>query len=407
MPAKRLTALKVEKAKKRGMYGDGDGLYLRVTPEGTKNWVLRYMLNGKAHWMGLGPYPLYSLQDARGKALDARRLRHEGIDPIKQRRAQRAQEQLEAAKAITFKECATSYIKSHRAGWKHPKHAQQWESSLETYVYPVIGNLPVGAVDTALVMKILEPPWSTKTETMSRVRGRIESVLDWAKVRKYRTGENPALWRGHLDKLLPAKGKVRKRSHYGAPPYDQLPALIAKLQQQSTLPAKASEFAILTAVRVSDIVGSKREDRTPMLWAHLSNGTWTIPATKNEAPHKVPLSEPALAVLEQMKGFDPGTVFPGVTGDSMLAAIKRVDQAATIHGTARASFRTWAAECTNYPREVCEQALAHTVGTDVERAYQRGDMYQKRHQLMIAWGKFCASAPADAPAKVVPIRQAR
>jgi integrase len=395
VPANRLTALKVEKAKKRGMYGDGDGLYLRVTPEGTKNWVLRYMLNGKAHWMGLGPYPLYGLQDARGKALDARRLRYEGIDPINRRRAQRAQEKLEAAKAITFRECATGYIKSHRAGWKHPKHAHQWESSLEAYVYPVIGNLPVSAVDTALVMKILEPLWSTKTETMSRVRGRIESVLDWAKARKYWTGENPALWRGHLDKLLPAKGKVRKRGHYGAPPYDQLPTLIAKLQQQATVPAKASEFAILTAVRVSDIVGSKREDRTPMLWAHVSNCIWTIPATKNEAAHKVPLSEPALALLEQMKGLDPRIVFPGVTGDSMLAAIKRVDQSATIHSTARASFRTWAAECTNYPREVCEQALAHTVGTDVERAYQRGDLFEKRRRLMAAWADYCLKPQAS------------
>src|SRR5258708_4630819 len=206
MAANRLTALKVDKAKKPGMYADGDGLYLRVTTEGTKNWVYRFMLNRKPRWMGLGPYPLYSLQDARSKTLDARRLRHDHVDPIDSRRTQRARERLEAAKGITFKECAEAYIKVHRAGWKHPKHVKQWESSLETYVYPTIGTLPVGAVDTALVMKILEPLWSIKTETMSRVRGRVEAILAWAAVRGYRDNSNPATWRNHLDKLLPAKG---------------------------------------------------------------------------------------------------------------------------------------------------------------------------------------------------------
>jgi hypothetical protein len=218
--AGRLTALKVERLKsKSGMHADGGGLYLQVTPGGA-SWVLRYMLNGKAREMGLGPLALYGLADARAKALDARRLRHEGIDPIEHRRADRARQQLDAAKAITFKQCAESYIKAHRAGWRNAKHADQWESSLGTYAYPRIGALSLQAIDTALVMKVLEQPagegimlWTAKPETASRVRGRIERILDWAKVRGYRDGENPARWRGHLDNLLPLGAKVRKVKH--------------------------------------------------------------------------------------------------------------------------------------------------------------------------------------------------
>ena len=205
----RLTALKVEKAKKPGMYADGGGLYLRVTPEGARNWVLRYMLDRRPRWMGLGPLALYGLQEARAKALDARRKRHEGIDPIEARRAERARQRLDAAKAVTFKQCAEAYINAHRAGWRNGKHAAQWGATLATYAYPIIGALPVQAVDTGLVLKVLEPIWTAKPETAGRVRGRIESILDFAKVRGYRDGENPARWRGHLDKLLPARSKVR------------------------------------------------------------------------------------------------------------------------------------------------------------------------------------------------------
>jgi Arm DNA-binding domain len=201
----RLTALKVERLKRPGMHADGGGLYLRITPQGSRNWVLRYMLNGRARWMGLGPLALYSLTEARAKALDARRKRHEGIDPIEARRAERARQRLDEAKAITFKQCAESYIASHGAGWRNEKHKYQWPATLNAYAYPVIGALPVQAVDTSLVLKVLEPIWTKKSETASRVRQRIENILDYAKARGYRDAENPARWRGHLDKLLPAR----------------------------------------------------------------------------------------------------------------------------------------------------------------------------------------------------------
>jgi Arm DNA-binding domain len=219
----RLTALKVEKTKAPGMYADGGGLYLRVTPEGAKNWVLRYMLDRRPRWMGLGPVALYSLTEARAKALDARRKRHEGIDPIDARLAERVRQRLDAAKAITFKECAETYIAAHRAGWRNGKHAAQWGATLSTYAYPIIGALPVQAVDIALLLKVLEPIWTAKPETAGRVRGRLESILDFAKVRGYRDGENPARWRGHLDKLLPARPKVRAVEHHAALAYAELP----------------------------------------------------------------------------------------------------------------------------------------------------------------------------------------
>src|SRR5262249_17315144 len=219
----KLTALKVDKAKRPGMYGDGGGLYLRVTDDGAKNWVFRFMLNGRSRWMGMGPLHTVNLAEARKRAGEHRLRRHDGIDPIEARRVERLQARLDAAKAITFKQCADAYIKSHRAGWRNGKHATQWEATFATYAEPVTGALSVQAVDTALVLKVIEPIWTTKPETAGRVRGRIESILDWAKVRGYRTGENPARWRGHLDKLLPARSKVQKVTHHAAMPYAEVP----------------------------------------------------------------------------------------------------------------------------------------------------------------------------------------
>ena len=236
----RLTALKVDKAKRPGMYADGGGLYLRVTNEGTKNWVFRFMLNGRPRWMGVGPVALFGLQEARGKALDARRLRHAGIDPIEARHAERTQERLDAAKAMTFKQCAEAYVKGHRAGWRNAKHAAQWEATLATYAEPIIGALPVQVVDTALVLKVIELLWTEKPETASRLRGRIEAVIDWAMARGHRAGENPARWRGHLDKLLPARSKVRKVEHHAALPYSELSGFLAALRKQASLPARSN-----------------------------------------------------------------------------------------------------------------------------------------------------------------------
>ena len=291
------------------MYADGGGLYLRVTQEGTKNWVFRFMLNGRPRWMGIGPLALCSLQEARGKALDARRLRHAGIDPIEARLAGRVRERLEAAKSVTFKQCAEGYMKAHRAGWRNAKHAAQWEATIATYAEPIIGALPVQSVDTGLVMKVLEQEvgdasdgtaatlWTAKPETASRLRGRIELVLDWAKVRGHRSGENPARWRGHLDKLLPARGKVRRVEHHAALPYDELPEFIAALRAQEGTAGRALEFAILTAARTGEVMGAR--------WGEIdaAEKLWTVPAARMKAAkeHRVPLSGRAVEILAEMK----------------------------------------------------------------------------------------------------------
>jgi integrase len=412
--ANRLTALKVEKASRPGMYADGGGLYLRVTNEGTKNWVYRFMLNGRPRWMGIGPVALYSLQEARGKALDASRQRHSGIDPIEARRAARTQERLEAAKAITFKQCAATYIKAHGAGWRNIKHAGQWEATLKTYAEPIFGALPVQAIDTSLVMKVLEqdvgdgpdkngsPLWTAKPETASRLRGRMEAILDWARVRGYRSGENPARWRGHLDKLLPARAKVRKVKHHAALPFADLPDFLAALRAQEGTAARALEFAILTAARTGEVIGATWEE---INW---QEKIWGIGGTRMKAgkEHRVPLCDRALAILKDLKPAEDARdnanhfVFAGAKASlplsnmallMLLRRMKRDDL--TAHGF-RSTFRDWAAERTNFPGEVVEMALAHAVGSKVEAAYRRGDLFEKRRRLMDAWSQFCATAPS-------------
>src|SRR5215470_7776079 len=253
----KLTALKVDKANRPGMYGDGGGLYLRITEDGAKNWVFRFMLNGRARSMGMGPLHTVNLAEARKRAGEHRLRRHDGIDPIEHRRALRLQARLDAAKAITFKECAQNYIKAHRAGWRNGKHAGQWEASLATYAEPVIGKLSVQAIDTALVHKVLEPIWTTKPETAGRVRGRIEAVLDWAKARGYRQGENPCVWRGHLSNLLPALSKVRKVRHHPALPYAQIGAFMSALRERVGVAAKALQFVILTGMRTEAVIAAQ------------------------------------------------------------------------------------------------------------------------------------------------------
>jgi integrase len=408
MATNKLTAVKIERTKKPGMYADGDGLYLRVARNAsgsiTKNWVYRYMLDRKPHWMGLGPFPLYGLMEARGKAVDARKLRHEGMDPIAQRRSVRASRRLEEAKGITFRQCAEAYTKAHRAGWRHPKHVEQWEASLENYAHPVIGDLPVGAIDTALMMKVLEPHWAEKTETMSRVRQRIESILAWATVRGYRAGQNPAQWRHHLDKLLPAKSKMKQRLHFTALAYADMPEFMGRLRAKSEVAARALEFLILTAVRLSDLVGSVREDRTPMLWEHVAGNTWIIPATKNDREHRVPLSDRALEILAQIGGRGTGAVFPGVNQYNLRYMLnRRMSTAATMHGF-RSSFRDWAGDCTAFDRETIEFALAHGITDATEAAYRRGTAIEKRRKLMQAWADYCDSRTSGAE-NVVPIRR--
>jgi integrase len=407
----KLTALKVDKAKQPGMYGDGGGLYLRVTEDAAKNWVFRFMLNGRPRWMGMGPLHTVNLAEARKRAGEHRLQRHDGIDPIDARRAERLKAQLEAAKAITFKECAEAYIKAHRAGWHNGKHAAQWQATLATYAEPAIGKLSVQAIDTGLVLKVLEPIWTEKPETAGRLRGRIEAVLDWAKVRGYRAGENPARWRGHLDKLLPARGKVRKVEHHAALPYAELPGFLVTLREQEGIAARALEFTILTAARTGETIFAGWNE------IDLLDKTWIIPAKRMKAgrEHRVPLSPRALAILEEMQAHhhgDEGFVFPGgkhgkpLSNMAFLMLLRRMDRGdLTAHGF-RSSFRDWVAERTNFPAEVAEMALAHTVSDKTVAAYSRSDLFERRRRLMHQWATFCTTPPAqERQNNVAPIRQ--
>ncbi len=395
---KRLSALAVARATKPGLYPDGLGLYLRVGPNGAKSWVFRYRVGDSRRDMGLGPLHTVSLADARAKALECRKARLDGGDPLQAREAERLARKLEAARGMTFTECAAAYIEAHRAGWRNAKHGAQWTATLETYAYPVFGELPVQAVDTALVMKALEPIWATKTETASRLRGRIESVLDWATVREFRRGDNPARWRGHLENLLPARTKVQKVEHHPALPYGQVGAFMAAVRGQDGVAARALEFLILTATRTSETIGATWDE------IELSEGVWTIPAGRIKAgkEHRVPLSPAAVTILEAMQTVRHGDyVFPGGTPGkplsnmAMLKLLERMGRGdLTAHGF-RSSFRDWAAERTNFPRDVAEMALAHTIGDKVEAAYRRGDLVEKRRQLMQAWASYCAKPAAE------------
>lgn len=402
----KLTALAVAQAKRRGYFCDGGGLFLQVSAAGAKSWVFRFKEGGRLREMGLGPTYTVSLAEARQKALECRKLRLEGLDPIERRRAVRWQAKLDAAKAISFEECAARYIAAHKAGWRNPKHAAQWPSTLVTYVNPIFGEIPVEAVDVGLVMKALEPIWTEKPETAARVRGRIESILDWATARGYRQGENPARWRGHLENLLPNRSKVRRVEHHAALAYTEIAAFMIELRQQEGIAASALEFAILTAARTGEVIGAR--------WGEINTGErlWTIPAERMKAgkEHRVPLSDAAMAIVEKMAAIRSGDfAFPGAKAQrplsnmAFLMLLRRMDRGdLTAHGF-RSSFRDWAAERTTFPAEVAEMALAHAVSDKVEAAYRRGDLFQKRRQLADAWARFCA-APAGNGA-VVPIRQ--
>jgi integrase len=409
----KLSALAVAKLRRKGMHADGGGLYLQVTSGGAKSWIFRFKLRGRAREMGLGSLHSVPLAAAREAAAACRRQLAAGIDPIEARKVERSAAALEAARAVTFRQAAEAYIAAHRAGWRNEKHAAQWESTLASYAYPSFGSLPVQAVDVALVMKAVEPIWKTKTETASRLRGRIESVLDWAKSRGYRAGENPACWRGHLENLLPPRSKVRRVQHHPALPDAQMGAFMAALRAQEGTAALAMQFAILTAARSGEVRGATWEE------LDIVGAVWTIPAHRMKAgkEHRVPLSLAALAVLDRAKllhtsGQLPpkGFVFPGgrrgrpLSDTSLTAVLRRMKRNnVTTHGF-RSSFRDWAAERTSYPREVAEMALAHTIENKVEAAYRRGDLYEKRRQLMAAWARYCARP--EAAGNVTPMRRA-
>jgi integrase len=382
---------------KPGLYGDGGGLYLQVSDFKTKAWVFRYMMAGRARKMGLGDFELVALKDARKKRDAAYGLVVDGVDPIEERKERKATKAAETAKALTFKECAEGYIAAHKAGWKSAKHADQWAATLVTYAYPVIGKLPVQMIETAHVMKIVEPIWKDKTETASRVRGRIEKILDRAKALKLRSGENPAAWRGHLDQLLPAKSQVSPVENHPALPYAELPNFMAKLRAKEGVSARALEFTILTVARTGDTIGATRKE------IHKAEKLWTVPAARvkgkkgaRKRDHVVPLTKQALAAIDAVP-VEGSYIFPGgkegagLSNAAMSELLKGMGYSpdyATVHGF-RSTFKDWAGDLTAYPNEMSEIAMAHTVDDKVEAAYRRSDMRERRRRMMADWAAFC------------------
>ena len=401
-----LTAKQVEKQSEPGRYGDGGGLYLQVLPSGAKTWVLRFMLNKRAREMGLGGVTTFSLAEARERARAARQLLADGIDPIEAKREDALQRRMADASVISFDKAAERYIDAHAPGWRNDKHRQQWENTLRAYASPVIGDLPVSRVDTAHVLRVLQPIWTSKAETASRLRGRIESVLDWARVQGYREGENPARWKGHLDMTLPARAKVAKVEHHAALPWREVGAFISELRGMPGTSASALEFIILTACRTSEAINAEWRE------FDLNAKVWTIPAERMKAgkEHVVPLSDGALRILSAMRDLSESAfVFAGRKGAPLsnmagLQLLKRMGRAdLTVHGF-RSTFRDWAGESTAHPREVIEHALAHQLKDRAEAAYQRGSLFEKRRVLMADWAVYCSTVPASAD--VVPIRGA-
>jgi integrase len=385
--------------------GNAPGLLLQVTMGHGRSWLYRYQLAGRRRSLGLGSLLDLTLAEAREAAMLARKAVLAGRDPIEERRAERASKAVGAAKAVTFRECADRYITAHKAGWRSPKSLAAWEGTLSGDVFPIFGSLPVAAIDTGLVLKVLEPIWTEKPETAGRVRGRIESILDWASARGYRSGDNPSRWRGHLENLLPKRSNVRRVQHHPALPYVEIGEFMVELREERGVAARALEFAILTAARTSEVIGAH--------WGeiNIAERLWTVPAEriKGGREHRVPLSDAAMAIIDEMikirSGefvFSGGKVGSALSNMAMLKLLKRMARDdLTVHGF-RSTFRDWCAERTAFPSEVCEMALAHCVSDKVEAAYRRGDLFEKRRQLAQAWADFC-SMPAMS-ANVVSIR---
>ena len=405
----RLTALQVQKLSKPGYHADGAGLHLCVKATGGKSWIFRYRYGGKEREMGLGPLHTVSLAEAREKALAQRKMLLDGVDPLAAKHASEVQRKLAEASVITFDTAATSYIASHRAGWKNEKHAAQWENTLTTYASPVFGSLPVADITTPLVLRVLQPIWVEKTETASRVRGRVEKILDWCKTQGYRTGDNPAAWRGHLENLLSAPQKTKKVEHHPALPWREIGAFMQALRTMPGTAALATEFIILTNCRTSEAIEAR--------WAEIDIGEkrWTIPASRMKAAkeHTIPLSDAALAVLQRAKAEskEGEFLFPGgkkntpLSNMACLALLKRMGRSdLTVHGF-RSSFRDWAGEATAHPREVIEHAMAHQLKDKAEAAYARGSLLERRRVLMADWAQYCAQPAATGV--VVPLQSAK
>lgn len=399
----RLTVLKVKAIKAPGRSADGGGLYLYVSQTGNRSWVFRYRdrITGKLRDKGLGPLLDVTLEKARDLAANCRTALRDGKDPIDQKRQERIAAQVERSSQVTFSDCVTRYIKAHEGSWRNAKHAAQWASTIDTYAAD-LKPPPVSAIDVGHVLGVLEPIWATKTETATRVRQRIEAVLDWATARRYRKGENPARWRGHLQKLLPAPAKLKNIQHRAALPYPDAPALMRELAAMNTLAAVALRLQVLTATRPGEACAARWEEMD------LAAGVWTIPATRMKAhrEHRVPLAPELLRSLNNLARDDSGFLFPGkptrsITTAATLKLLQGLRPGLTTHGF-RSTFRDWAAEQTAYSGEVVEAALAHAIKDKTEAAYRRTDLLDRRKLLMTDWERYCSSSKAAE--NVVPIR---
>ena len=389
------SAKSVEAIKEVGYHTCAKGLYLQVSKQGTKSWLFRYTspITKKRREMGLGSLDFVSLAEARQLAVDNKRLVIDGKDPIEERKQSQLQKQLEQARNLTFREVAEACIQSKSHGWKNAKHAQQWTNSLEAYVFPILGHLPISEVSTDLVLKILDPIWVTKAETASRVRQRIETIWDYGKARNYMSGENPARLKGHLDKILSKTAKVKRVRHFPALPYNEIGSFVKELRTRSGYSALGLEFLILTAARTGEIIGAK--------WSEidLEKAVWTIPSERMKAgvEHRVPLSSRAFEILESINSnrnpeeyiFSGWKRNTGLSNNAFLALLKKMERSdITTHGF-RSCFRDWAAEeAYQFSNETIELALAHTITNKVEAAYRRGDQLERRRELMAEWGKF-------------------
>jgi integrase len=412
-----LTVKRVERLKKAGRYGDGNGLYLQITKDGVKSWLLRYARHGRERCMGLGPLHTVTLVEARARARLARQQLIDGIDPIAARHADRRQA---GAKALSFAAAAQTFFDQHSVSWRNVKHAAQFISTLKTYAFPLIGRLPVSEIDKTHVLKVLEQRvkaqrgypagvfWNVRPETASRVRQRIESVLNWATVRGHRSGENPARWRGFIEHALPKRGQAAQVEHHPALPYRDLPAFMAELRQRAGIAAQALRFLIMTAARTGEVIGARWDE------IDLDHALWVIPPSRMKAQreHRVPLSAAALDLLRELYtergnnflfiGPKPGA---GLSNAAMAAVLGRMGRDnCTVHGF-RSCFRDWAGELTNFPNDAIAMALAHQIGDKVEAAYRRGDLLDKRRQLMAAWAQYCRSPANEKSGDViVPLR---
>lgn len=398
----QLSALAVQRQNEPGLYLDGGGLYLRVRDGRRKTWVFRY----KRRDMGLGAYPAVPLVAARHLAAAAREQLAAGIDPLEARRASGAEankNDTAVKQVMTFDLAVEEFLEGREGGWRNPKHRQQWRNTLKTYASPVIGKKDIADITTQDVVNILKPIWATKAETASRLRGRIENVLDWARVQGHRSGENPALWRGHLSHLLPAQNKKLTVEHHAAMPWAEVPAFMVELRANAAISSKALQFTTLTAVRTSEAIEATWNE------IDLDARLWIIPKERMKAgvEFRVPLTDAAITLLKDLPRVD-GTpyLFPGarkgrpLSNMAMLELLRGMRPGLTVHGF-RSSFRDWAGDSTGFPRDTVEMCLAHSVDNDVEAAYRRSDMIEKRRKVMEGWAKFCGSGAKKPAGKMV------